>query len=397
MKSSHNFKISIIIPAHREPDLKSTLADLEKANHFHSVPTKVFIILNDGARDTVETYSYHEQQEIAFKNLQFSFPLEVMYLPHIPAKKAGVGYARKFGMDTAGAERGFDRNHILVCLDGDCRVRSDYLKAWSEVYSCAEIDAAVMQFEHSTHDEHDVLNRAILEYEAHLRYYCHIQYRVGYPHAMQPIGSCLSARADFYQKIGGMNQRKAGEDFYFLQKCQLNGTVAHATNSRVFPSNRISDRVPFGTGRAMSEYLETKEQTSYHYANVPILEKVVTTLSAARTNSADMWSSLPEPTRPFFDAQGLVRHWEETAIHTKSRAAFQERIFRWFHPFRFMKLMHFLREQVHPDIPIETALQMYFQDRQQPHPDSIESALEQLRKWGESDRFWKLWGVDDRE
>src|SRR6056297_1611331 len=391
MKSSHNFKISIIIPAHREPDLKSTLADLEKANHFHSVPTKVFIILNDGARDTVETYSYHEQQDIAFKNLQFSFPLEVMYLPHIPAKKAGVGYARKFGMDTAGAERGFDRNHILVCLDGDCRVRSDYLKAWSEVYSCAEIDAAVMQFEHSTHDEHDVLNRAILEYEAHLRYYCHIQYRVGYPHAMQPIGSCLSARADFYQKIGGMNQRKAGEDFYFLQKCQLNGTVAHASNSKVYPSNRISKRVPFGTGRAMMERLENHVQFTYDFACLPILKNVISALSRTDFEPEELWQALPIHSRPYFEKEGLWEHWMETARHTRSAEAFSKRIFRWFHPFRFMKLMHHLRDTAIPAVPIEQALHDYFVFRQQRPSLTLEQGLEDLRKWGKQDGLWKEW------
>jgi len=383
--------ISIIIPSHHEPNIADTLWDLEKAYVEFPASLSVYVILNDSERHGDAVRAYHRSQLSELKALPFRFSLDVIHLSQVRHKKAGVGHARKSGMDRAVGECGADRSHILVCLDADCRVRKDYVKGWSEIYKNTVIDAAVMQFEHLTLSGSELLDVAIFEYEAHLRYYHHLQYLCGYPHAMQPIGSCLSVRADFYQKIGGMNQRKAGEDFYFLQKCQLNGTVAHASNSKVYPSNRISKRVPFGTGRAMMERLENHAQFTYDFACLPILKNVISALSRTDFEPEELWQALPIHSRPYFEKEGLWDHWMETARHTRSAEAFSKRIFRWFHPFRFMKLMHHLRDTAIPAVPIEQALHDYFVFRQQRPPLTLEQGLEDLRKWGKQDGLWKEW------
>ena len=383
--------ISIIIPSYHEPNIADTLWDLEKAYVESPVSLSVYVILNDSERDAETVRAHHRSQLLEIDALPLSFSMDVIHLAHVQHKKAGVGHARKTGMDRAVGERGADRSHVLVCLDADCRVRKDYLKGWTQIYKNREIDAAVMQFEHLTDSGSEPLDQAIIEYESHLRYYHQLQYLSGYPHAMQPIGSCLSVRADFYQKIGGMNRRKAGEDFYFLQKCQLNGTVAHASNSKVYPSNRVSKRVPFGTGRAMMERLVNPTQFTYDFACLPLLKDVVSALSQTGSEPEQLWQSLPTHSRPFFETEGLWNHWIETARHTRTPEAFSDRIFRWFHPFRFMKLMHHLRDSVWPSVPIEHALHDYYVFRDQPSPQSMEQALQDLRKWGEQDGLWKDW------
>lgn len=386
--------ISIVIPAHREKNLQATLADVVSAYDFYPVPLTLYVVLNESEADSADVRAFHMEQASHLRALNLPFSMEVLHLSGVSRKKAGVGYARKSGMNLAVQQNGNQRSHILVCLDGDCRLRKDYLQAWREIFSIEKVDASVMQFEHSTTHEDSKLNHGILAYEAHLRYYHHLQHLCGYPHAMQAIGSCLSVRADFYVKMGGMNTRKAGEDFYFLQKCQLNGIVAHACNSRVYPSNRLSDRVPFGTGRAMQEFLEAHTQLTYHYSTLPILKKVIATLSVSSYEADEMWTHLPATTQTFFEEQGLYAHWEESARHTKSDEAFQTRIFRWFHPFRLMKLMHFLRDEAHPNIPVEEALQWYYSYRNKTWPGALSAGLDQLREWGESDGIWKAWGKD---
>lgn len=386
-----SLSISIIIPAHHEPDLFVTLRDVERAQEAAAMPLKVYVVLNESEMDDDSIHTFHLQQFDRMKSQNFTFHLEPIHLSHVPNKKAGVGHARKTGMDWAVEKGSADRSHILVCLDADCRVRKDYLKGWSQIYAHEEIDAAVMQFEHLTDSGSTMLDQAIIEYETHLRYYHHLQFLSGYPHAMQPIGSCLSVRADFYQKIGGMNRRKAGEDFYFLQKCQLNGKVAHASNSRIYPSNRISDRVPFGTGRAMMERLENSPQLTYDFACLPMLKKVVSVLSQTHLDSEALWHHLPIQSHFFFENERLLDHWVETARHTRTAQAFYDRIFRWFHPFRFMKLTHHLRDTAFPAVPIQHALKSYFESRNQNYPDTMSEALDTLRLWGEHDRLWKEW------
>src|SRR5213594_3575687 len=88
---------------------------------------------------------------------------------------------------------------------------------------------------------------AIAAYELHLRYYVRALRYAGFPYAHHTIGSCMAVRADVYKKQGGMNKRQAGEDFYFLQKIIPLGHFTDLTETKVIPSSRPSDRVPFGT------------------------------------------------------------------------------------------------------------------------------------------------------
>ena len=61
-----------------------------------------------------------------------------------------------------------------------------------------------------------------------------------------------------------MNRKKAGEDFYFLQKLFDAGHFSECNTTRVIPSPRPSDRVIFGTGPAIREYLETAVSLTFH-------------------------------------------------------------------------------------------------------------------------------------
>ena len=62
------------------------------------------------------------------------------------------------------------------------------------------------------------LYEGIANYELHLRYYVWALRSIKFPYAFQTVGSSMLCRASSYVRYGGMNRRKAGEDFYFLQK-----------------------------------------------------------------------------------------------------------------------------------------------------------------------------------
>ena len=80
-----------------------------------------------------------------------------------------------------------------------------------------------------------------------------------FPFAFHTIGSSMAVRASSYMRQGGMNKRKAGEDFYFQQKIIPLCGFTECNSTVVYPSPRPSYRVPFGTGRAMLGYLQNGE------------------------------------------------------------------------------------------------------------------------------------------
>jgi hypothetical protein len=75
----------------------------------------------------------------------------------------------------------------------------------------------------------------------------------------------MACTAEGYARMGGMNQRGAGEDFYFLQHLAKTGGVSQVKGTVVYPSARASHRVPFGTGRSMTDLLSRKEGAVLFY------------------------------------------------------------------------------------------------------------------------------------
>ncbi|MDR0436812.1 MAG: hypothetical protein LBH22_00765, partial [Bacteroidales bacterium] len=94
-------------------------------------------------------------------------------------------------------------------------------------------------------------DRAILRYEIYMRCYHRNLVRIGSPYAFTALGSAMAVRVDAYRKMGGMVPKKSGEDFYFLQQLSKIGKVVTQNSVVVYPSNRLSDRVFFGTGPAL--------------------------------------------------------------------------------------------------------------------------------------------------
>ena len=100
-----------------------------------------------------------------------------------------------------------------------------------------------------------MVDEGIAHYELYLRYYLLGLRYARFPHAYHTVGSSMAVRAWAYAKQGGMNRRQAGEDFYFLNKIIALGGFTELCGTTVVPSARRSHRVPFGTGRAMTEWL----------------------------------------------------------------------------------------------------------------------------------------------
>lgn len=253
-KIEESLRMSIVIPAYKE-ELQSVLESLGKNQLSNPSEVELILVLNHSEKAEQNVKDFHGEQHALYHNTLLANGVRVLCIKafDLPHKKAGVGLARKIGMDAAlNRFSSIDHDGLIVCLDGDCAVSTNYL---TELLRCekAKINGLSIAFEHDVNSIDNQRNKQIVDYEIFLRYYVHALRSAGYPHAFHTVGSSMACRASAYAKIGGMNTRKAGEDFYFLHKLIPQGGFYDLTTATVFPSSRVSERVPFGTGRAMLE------------------------------------------------------------------------------------------------------------------------------------------------
>jgi glycosyltransferase involved in cell wall biosynthesis len=356
--------IVVVIPAYREPHLLLSLMALQRCE-LPDCDTEVLVVVNDSEKDSAEVRQLNLDIAAAVKqwasthnNTRLWF--HILYQCGMPAKDAGVGLARKIGMDEAcrRLEQAGNPQGVIACFDADSRCAPNYLRALENHFqSHPQTPACSIHFEHPMlgADFPEDVYRAITAYELHLRYFVAAQRFAGFPFAFQTIGSSMAVRCSAYQEQGGMNRRKAGEDFYFLHKftCHPHFTVLNETT--IYPSPRPSDRVPFGTGRAVTKLLKAPQHaTTYSFRTFLDLKALFDAISLL-PGLPFAKIHLPESVTEFAKTVDMEVEIARIRSNTSTLGAFQQQFFRWFNAFVVMKYTHFARDYYYPDIPIEEA------------------------------------------
>ncbi len=368
-KPSLNLGMIVVIPAYDEPFLLLSLMNLSKCT-LPLCDVEVIVVINN-SEQSAQTIKDRNQEtyltalQWAKQNNRHRIKFHILYLPDLPSKSAGVGLARKIGMDEACWRfmKIKNKKGVIVCFDADSRCETNYLLALEEHFqNHPRTPACNIYFEHPLQGvEHsDEVYDAIVPYELHLRYYIQAQRLTGFPHAYHTVGSSMAVRVMAYQQQGGMNKRKAGEDFYFLHKFISLGQFSECLSTKVIPSPRPSHRVPFGTGRAINEIVaasgqyETYNLSSFFdlkclFDQVPNLYKV------APEQYESIVTELPLSVQAFLMQSDYRSKWQEIRAHTASRKAFVTRFYHWFNAFMLMKYMHFARDHYYPNVPVGAA------------------------------------------
>jgi len=356
----------LVIPCHNEPDLIGTLESLIDCQT-PSFQVEVIVVVNQKVGSQASIFGKQNSETIeAFKvwneklqNKALKFHL--IEALDMPAKHAGVGLARKIGMDEALRRfQSIERDGTIVCLDADCHVSKNYLTAIAKEFSDSSAGLGEVHFEHQFELETDPnLKAGIINYELFLHYYVEGLKKAGFPYAIQTIGSCMLVKASTYAKHGGMNKRKAGEDFYFLHKIIPHEEFMEVASATVYPSCRTSDRVPFGTGKAQQDWLdqETKAYLTYDPKIFYELESLFNSVESLFQNDIDtVISELPEVPRDFINHHSFIDKIDLIKSNCKDLAQFQKQFYIWFDGFLCMKFVHFVRDNYYENIPIERAV-----------------------------------------
>jgi len=366
MQPDGDLELVIVIPACNEKDyLSQCLASLQQANPIHG-SIEILVIVNDGMNPSQDITASNQESVRLIKDFNNSKNPKKKILPVYVdisnSKKPGVGLVRKIGMDEAIRRFLFlSKDGIIVCLDADSTVEKNYFQKIVEGFDAHPKHlAASIYFEH----EYKWNKEKIIQYESHLRYFLAMQRRINLPFAIQTVGSSMAVRASGYCKLGGMNIKQAGEDFYFLQKFISNNNCFEINDTAVYPSDRGSERVPFGTGRAVEKL--NKEQTelkTYHPDNFYVIKNFIASVfnnySVAQYEEAQ-FSHLNTELLSFLIMKDYITMLNQIKSNTSSNEKFKMRFFQWFNAFMLMKCLHSLRDTANRDINISKALELYF-------------------------------------
>lgn len=307
-------------------------------------------IQEESIQERIGIYNLRTLAEIEAMRSELRYPVLVTH-QKFPPKKAGVGLARKVGMDEAAwFFNSMDKDGIIVCFDADCTCSPNYLQQVCEFYR-SDHECGVVNYEHKF-EEH---KWPIIYYELHLRYYVNALRWAGFPYAYQTLGSCITVKSRRYQKEGGMNTRKAGEDFYFLHKVIPNGKFGEINGTAIHPSDRVSDRVPFGTGHAIDKYLK-QEQYDYWTYNPKTFEDLHDFLDQIDHLFDSNDFEPPSSMKNFLAETTFSSDLEKIRSHSPDLKIFRKRFFHWMDAFRILKYVHFCRDHFYPNVQLTDAL-----------------------------------------
>ncbi|XOV91498.1 MAG: glycosyltransferase [Bacteroidota bacterium] len=351
--SAGNPDIIIVIPAFNEPELEKAIESLQIC-HSPQGEMLILVIINEGENVSEDIHRVNNLNHQLLTERNFHFKTKSCFL-RLPDKKAGVGLARKIGMDTA--VRIFTHNHksgIIICFDADCVCENNLLTEVEKQFNQTDCNTALTFYEHPLNGENP---EAILNYELYLRYYVDALRWVGFPYAFQTLGSCISVRSDAYEKQGGMNTRKAGEDFYFINKMTAVGKIYEINTTTIYPSDRLSDRVPFGTGHAIDQYL-TKGDPEYPVYSPKIFEDLKALFDQLPYiyQTGELLKTTPDSIQSFLKDQLFKDRLKEIFNHSSDYPSFRKRFFHWMDGLKVLKLVHHCRDKYYPNVPLMEAI-----------------------------------------
>ncbi len=344
--TDYNPDLIVVIPCYDEPDIDKTIVSLQKSGR-EGVAVELIVVVNSSEHTPEAVVRQNEETYLQLKGAAVvsGFRISPLMLKNVRRKHAGVGYARKVGMDLAVWRFCENKNYhgAIVSLDADTLVQSNYFQTLG-AYFANDVNAygAVVRFEHPLIGKNcpSEVYHAITAYELHLRYVNQALKFAGFPYAHHTVGSAFAVRASAYVKHGGMNRRQGGEDFYFLHKLFPHGKFAELNSTCVYPSPRTSQRVPFGTGPQVKVILQNQKMLTYCLAAFTDLK----TFFDKREDLMEFRPKFPDSIEAFLQQIDFDQNLEEIRANAATLPTFTKRLLAFFDAFKIVKFLNFAHD-----------------------------------------------------
>jgi hypothetical protein len=162
------------------------------------------------------------------------------------------------------------------------------------------------------------------------------------------------------------------------------GGFTEINDTRVIPSPRESDRVPFGTGRAVGDQLKGIVKETYPFEAFVNLKDFWARIPELYDAKSAGSMNLPESIREFLATQDIEGALREIRENTAERQGFVRRFVRWFDGFVAMKFVHFARDHFYGAKPVATEAMRLLEAKGLAGiaPEQLLSVFRQLDRFG---------------
>jgi hypothetical protein len=286
--------------------------------------------------------------------------------------REGVGLARKLGGDLAAAlwARGQLRCPLIASSDADVTLPADYFDRLTEPVAERSASAAwLWPYRHEPGGDPDI-DAATVLYEISLRYYVLGLAAAGSCYSYQSVGSTLCVAAPAYLSVRGVPKREAAEDFHLLDKLAKVGPLRRPGVAPIAIRARVSERVPFGTGRRSREIVEDlasgRDFLLYSPQIFQGLGAVLEGLSAFAQDGdlaaleATVKVRVPEIAQPVLlvlSELGVFAALSNASGQAPPGPVLRRRVHTWFDSLRTLRFVHRLRDCCLPSLPWRVALE----------------------------------------
>ena len=346
-----DLKIIIVIPCFNEDKIIDTILSIIN-NNFSDNLYEIIIVINHAVNDNKVVKGNNVKTLKQLRTFVKENKLNNIFCIKafdLPVKKSGVGFARKIGMDLAVSRFNLleKPNGIIVSLDADTLVANNYLTEIEKIFDNKNTEGISIYFEHEI-DEKNIKNeqsQAIILYELYLRYFLLAMKFAGYKNVFHTVGSAFAVTAQTYVKYGGMVTKKAGEDFYFINKISSNGKFKYLKTTTVYPSSRASDRVPFGTGPEVAKIINDKKFLTYDFNSFldikPFIDNFYKFYNISDIEYSKICRTLSVNLVEFLDNNNFFDNIVKISANCTNINIFEKAFFKWFSVFRVIKFLNF--------------------------------------------------------
>lgn len=253
----------------------------------------------------------------------------------------GVGEARKIGADFLLKlhSRGDLISEFIYSTDADVTPPPDFFSISSQFEK--SLVALHFNFSHWCNEFVSVIE----DYEFSLRYFAWGLRTAGSPYGYPSIGSCLVLNLNAYVKVRGFPQRKAGEDFYLMNKLRKIGGIRFLAENYLKIEARSQVRTPFGTSAALQ-----RSSGEFLFYSPRVFKSLRIFLSKAEAalvtgssfkNLKGLWPS--EAGHP--DLEGFWENLLHSSPHPINRLL---QFHTWFDGFKTLRFIQALTRNTHP-------------------------------------------------
>jgi len=344
-KPDKKYNYALVIPVYNELEYIDTLvSSINVQDRTLLDKTAIVFVINnsDNDKDAIIINNKHTIKNIvSYRQKNFFIVDASSFGNEFKEKIAGVGTARKIGADLILSF--MNPNSILLYTDADVILDNNYLSFIDSYFTKNNVEAAVVGFRHQ-HSNNNKINLIVSKYEDYLNETAKKIRETGSPYGYVSIGSCMVCRFDTYIAVGGMNKRRATEDFYFLNELSKYCNVQSICKVLVYPSSRSENRVHLGTGFHISRVLSGDLLSDLYFSEVAFVRlkeliRIVNNSFGIPYNQVDQQFMNLGAGYEFLGSNNISIIWDKLQKDSKKSYQFINQFNRWFDGLKTIKFL----------------------------------------------------------